>query len=229
MYKTINDRQDWTENLSQWLRDLGGCAGTIQQIGGRELPCIGDGFVMSRYFEQTDGSINPTSVFPCPCRGKSHQNIKNAENKFGREGDIGKNQHYDLTNTYISQRKSVFITGSVDAGKTTIAYAAARNWRKTIGIYIGHELLGKFRDDELDRKSGYPELIIWDDADKIRQRSDFSLDRIWSLFNLVKNNKITLLITSNLSVSEFAELLCPNETERASISNRLNKFEVIDL
>ena len=229
MYKTINDRQDWTETLSAWLREIGGCAGSIQQIGNRELPCIGGGFVMSKYFEQEDGTITPTSVLPCQCRGKDHRNIKHAEDKFGRSGEIGKNHFYELTEKYLKENRSVFLTGSVDRGKTTIAYAVARNWRKTIGIYIGHELLGKFRDDELDRRQGFPDLVIWDDADKIRQRSDFSMDRIWSLFNLVKNNKITLLITSNLTVDEFSAMLAPGETERASISNRLKKFEEIKL
>ena len=229
MNRIINDRQDWTENLSEWLRGLGGCAGSIQQFGSRELPCLGGGFVLSEYFEQENGTINPTKMLPCQCRGKDHKNIKYAENKFGRSGEIGRNQFFDLTEKYLNDKKSVFLTGSVDRGKTTIAYAVARNWRKTIGIYIGHELLGKFRDDELDRKQGFPDLVIWDDADKIRQRSDFSLDRIWSLFNLVKNNKITLLVTSNLTVDEFSVMICPMETERASISNRLKKFEEINL
>ena len=125
--------------------------------------------------------------------------------------------------------ESYFFEGPYGSGKTHLLYSQYRavalgeEFLENLDLYTvfrtTHELLDEFQQHELGKKemrllqalSGENASwlhLFWDDADKFKV-TDFKLEMLFHLIDMIYKHNANLSITSNLNLIELQEKLSP--------------------
>ncbi len=170
---------------------------------------------------------------PCPCRMKNQIDIFKSEFLLSvpilfRE-QIGKKSYGDYSwqneslNYY--KEKSAWLNFKTGFGKTAFSYKLIYEKLKVKKLNLLMLDINKFTSiviNKLENPNPFQnmDLIFFDDIDKLGNITPPKQELIFSLIDYCYQNKKTLIVTSNISINEFAKRLeCSVE-----ITRRLNEL-----